>query len=42
MISAWYGSNFKETHDYATQDIVRRVIENSDNTFAVGYNPNES
>jgi hypothetical protein len=42
MISAWYGSNFKETHDYATQDIVKRVIENSDNTFAVGYNPNES
>ncbi len=41
MISAWYGSNFIETHNHATQDIVKRVIDNSDNIFAVWYNKDD-
>lgn len=38
-ISAWYGWNFEETHNYATRDIVRKVIGNSENTFTVWFTP---
>jgi hypothetical protein len=38
LISVFYGSNFKETHNLATRDLIKKVIETSAGNYAVSFN----
>lgn len=38
MISLWYGSDFENTHNLATRDLIQKVIKSSDWNYAVAFN----